>query len=402
MKDFSIREFKKSLATALTAILDYWQQNTLDHTHGGFVGQIDHRNQANPTHSKGIILNTRILWTFARANNFYGDDRFKEECERAFTYLTDHFLDETHGGLFWEVDYEGNPTNKRKQIYAQAFGIYAFAEYYKFSKDTAHQQLALDLYELIEQKAYDTKHGGYFEAFGENWAPIKDVRLSHKEINAPKTSNTHLHIMEAYTTLLEITDDQRVKASLENLLELFQNKIIDQKHHLQLFFTEGWQGLSSEISFGHDIETVWLLIHAAKIAGDRSQQATIQQLGQAMTDAFLSQALDADHGVMNALDSITGHLDTDRHWWPQIEAMVGLLYMWQISSKPLYLQQAWRIWQFTQVSIIDAVHGEWFFRVDALGNPYLEEDKVGPWKCPYHNSRGLIEMLEILADKSDF
>ena len=388
--------FKESLQNELASILGYWQQHTVDHANGGFYGRIDHLNTVDTTYPKGIILNTRILWTFARANNFYQDDRYTKECDRAFDYLWTHFRDATHGGVFWEVDFLGKPTNKRKQLYAQAFCIYALSEYYKYAKKGEALQWAMELYQHIEEKAYDEALGGYYEAFGQQWEPIEDVRLSEKDENSPKTTNTHLHILEAYTTLYEVTQNAAIKKSLERLLQLFQDKLFDGDGHLQLFFSRDWTVQSTEISFGHDIEAVWLLIHAARTSGTQEYCTSFEQLGISVADTFLEKALDSDFGVLKAQDRMTQKVDTDRHWWPQIEAMVGLTYIWKITGEATYLDHAIKIWDFTQNHIIDHAKGEWFFRVDAHGQPYTEENKVGPWKCPYHNGRGLMEILEIL------
>ncbi len=395
MRDPNIA-FKESLEKELASILRYWQKHTIDHSNGGFYGRIDHNNQLDPISPKGIILNTRILWTFSRANNFYGDNRYQSECERAFFYLRDYFQDIENSGVYWEVDHLGRPTNLRKQIYAQAFCIYALSEYYKYSEKEEVVQWAMALYQLIEEKAYDPIFDGYFEAFGEQWETITDVRLSEKDLNAPKTTNTHLHILEAYTTLFEVSRDPKVKNALERLLRLFKDRLFDEEGHLRLFFTEDWVEQSTEISFGHDIEAAWLLLHAARTIGSQPYIAIFEKLGVVVADTFLKKALDTEFGVINAQDSTTGEVDTDRHWWPQIEAMVGLCYIWKITQDELYLDNAMKIWAFTQKHIIDIKHGEWSFRVDSKGVPYETEDKVGPWKCPYHNSRGLMEILEIL------
>ena len=257
--------FTLELEIELKKILDFWQNNTLDSKNGGFVGRIDHYNNVIDEAPKGIILNTRILWTFSRANNYYKDARYAKECQRAFEYLYEHFDDKTNGGVFWEVDHTGKPTNRRKQSYAQAFCIYALSEYYKYSKNSKALIWAMQLFNLLEEKAYDIEYGGYIEAFDENWQNIEDLRLSEKDLNAPKTTNTILHILEAYTTLFEITGNAQVEHSLERLISLFLDRIFNYQNHLQLFFTKDWKAISTEISYGHDIEAAWLICHAARI-----------------------------------------------------------------------------------------------------------------------------------------
>ncbi len=391
-------DFSKKLKAELQNILDYWQTNSIDEEFGGFHGRIDYNNKVVEKSSKGIILNTRILWTFARANNFYGDRRYDFECERAFNYLYSHFNDKRNRGVFWEVNHLGKPTNTRKQVYAQAFCIYALSEYYNYSKNAKALVWAKQLFQLLETKAYDAKFDGYYEAFDESWAPIEDMRLSEKDLNAPKTTNTHLHILEAYTTLLKVTGDTNVARSLKKLLDLFTNKIFHYNNHLELFFTEDWKNISPEISYGHDIEAAWLLLHASKVLGDKSTIILCKKLMEDVAKTFINEALDKDFGVLNSKDGETLHVDTDKHWWPQAEAIVGLIYTWKITKNESYLNISLQIWNFIEENIIDHKNGEWFFRVNSYGIPYTTENKLGPWKCPYHNGRALFETISILQD----
>ncbi|MGB5820651.1 MAG: AGE family epimerase/isomerase [Saonia sp.] len=389
-------EFSKKLDLELKNILDYWQNNSIDCEFGGFVGRIDHHNKVDKEYPKSIVLNTRILWTFSKANNFYKDRRYNQECQRAFDYLFQNFKDKKNGGVYWEVDYLGKPSNKRKQIYAQAFCIYALSEYHKYSKNPKAILWAMELFQLVEDKAHDRELNGYIEAFDETWKPIEDVRLSKKDLNAPKTTNTHLHILEAYTALFEITADIEVEKSLKKLLALFLGRIFAYNYHLKLFFSKDWKTLSTEISYGHDIEAAWLLVHAAQTTGDVPLILQTEKLLISVVETFASEALDTDFGVWNSKDHTTLEMDKDKHWWPQAEAMVGLVYAWKITKNRSYFNICLQVWDFIETHIIDHENGEWFFRVNPEGIPSTVENKIGPWKCPYHNGRALMEILSIL------
>lgn len=392
-------EVSFQLQMELNRILDYWKNTTKDLDHGGFVGRIDHNNKIVEKAPKGVILNTRILWSFSRANNFFQDNRYDAECQIAFDYLYDYFRDKKSGGVFWEVDHTGKPSNKRKQVYAQAFCIYALAEYYKYSTNIQALNWAKEIYALLEEHSYDMELGGYIEAFDENWSFIEDLRLSEKEVNAPKTTNTHLHVLEAYTTLYEVTNEEKVKNSLERLYDLFLNRIFLKNYHLDLFFTNDWKSLSPEISYGHDIEAAWLVLVGARTINNKPLIEKTESLLIKVTNTFIAEALDKDFGVFNAQDTLTRELDDDKHWWPQVEAMVGLVHAWHLSHDDAYFNTAFKIWGFTKKYIIDHENGEWFFRVDSNGKPYTSEDKVGPWKCPYHNSRAMIEVITKINEK---
>jgi len=378
---------KSEVKLELFNILNYWVENTVDVKHGGFVGKRDYYNNLVEKASKGIILNTRILWSFSAASNHLKTNNYKDICDRAYSYLKTFFNDEKHQGLFWELTYKGEPINRRKQVYAQAFGTYALSEYYLFSKNEDAKDWAIELFALLEKHAKDTLSLGYLEAFNHDWGSIQDMRLSTKDMNAAKTMNTHLHVLEAYTSLLKIYDNAQLRESLKTLIELFINKFLNSSNHFDLFFDKQWKLLSNSVSYGHDIETVWLLIEAAKRTGDSHLITQIENLAIQVSNTFLEEAIDIDGAVLNEKNLSTGHTDTDKHWWPQMEALVGLNYAYKIKKEEKYISHSLLIWDFTKKHLIDRENGEWHFRVNRNGSAYTSEDKVSMWKAPYHTSR---------------
>ncbi len=387
--------FKNELSSELNEILEYWKRYGIDEINGGFVGRRDHYNHEIPNAPKGIILNTRILWTFSAAGNFKQNDDLKFYADRAYKYLKEHFRDQEFQGVFWEVDSKGSPVNKRKQVYAQAFAVYSLSEYYNFSGKEETKDWALSIFQLIEQYARDTEFNGYLEAFQEDWSPVEDMRLSEKDKNSSKTMNTHLHILEAYTSLFQISGSNEVKEALENLIKLFVRKFYDRSNqHFQLFFDDRWNREGDVVSYGHDIETIWLLIEAAKVVKNIQFLEEAKEIAVTVAETFLREAYVEKAGVINEKDMDTGEVDEDRHWWPQIEAMVGLDYAYHISGNENFRIAQRDIWRFIKQNIVDPKNGEWFFRIDKNNQPYKEEDKLGMWKCPYHNSRGCIILLK--------
>ncbi|WP_418511192.1 AGE family epimerase/isomerase [Corallibacter sp.] len=384
------KTLKSELNNELYNILNYWIENTLDLKYGGFVGRIDHYNNIIPEASKGIILNTRILWSFSAASNHLKTNEYQNICDRAYDYLKKHFNDPINEGLYWELDFKGNTTNSRKQIYAQAFGIYALSEYYMFSKNEDAKNWATKLFKLIEKHAKDTKKLGYLEAFNKDWSPIKDMRLSEKDMNASKTMNTHLHILEAYTSLAKIYDNDDLKESLTVLTSLFLNTFLNKENHYELFFDDDWNLLSHSVSYGHDIEAAWLVIEAAKQINNNELLKKANKVAIDVANTFLAEGIDTEGAVINEKNISTNHKDTDRHWWPQVEALVGLKYAYELTNDNKYINASQKIWQFTKNNLLDSKNGEWFFRVDKLGNIYKNEDKVSMWKAPYHTSRACI------------
>jgi mannobiose 2-epimerase len=383
------------LRAELYQILNFWQNNMVDNEQGGFYGQRDYLNQLNPTASKGAVLNARILWTFSAAYRFTRDQSFLETATRAYQYLLDKFWDKQNGGLFWELDYCGNVVNSRKQIYAQGFGIYGFSEYYRATGNTFALDKAIELFNLVEAHSFDPKHNGYVEALALDWKPLENMRLSPKDANEPKSMNTHLHILEPYTNLLRVWPNELLKQKTANLVRVFLDKIIDNKTaHFNLFFGMDWDVRSHIVSYGHDIEGAWLMTEAAHVLADAKLTAEVEAMAKRMVDAVLAEGADVDGSIYNEKEH--DHLDADKHWWPQAEAMVGLAWMWRQTGNDSYLQQMANVWQFIQKHIIDNERGEWFWRVDKTGNIFTSDDKAGFWKCPYHNSRALMEVVEIL------
>ncbi|MBN2743511.1 MAG: AGE family epimerase/isomerase [Marinilabiliaceae bacterium] len=395
-----IQQLYQQQNNELHNILKYWTDNTLDVAHGGFVGQIDHFNHVVPGASKGAVLNARILWTFSAAYRFTRQAEYLQVAENAFNYLLLHFWDKQHGGLVWEVDANGKVLNGRKQIYAQGFGVYGFSEYYRASGNTLALDKAIELYRLIEKHSYDAKDGGYIEALAQDWSPLEDMRLSPKDANEPKSMNTHLHILEPYTNLLRVWDDAGLKKQVRSLIRIFLDKIIDsQTAHFQLFFGMDWEVRSQIVSYGHDIEGAWLLTEAAHVLGDADLTAEVEKMAIRMVDVTMNEGGDADGSIFYELETDHNHLDTDKHWWPQAEAMVGLAWAWKITGNADYLAMLDKSWRFIDKYIIDRKNGEWFWRVNKDGVPYTTEDKAGFWKCPYHNSRALMEVMEVLHAK---
>lgn len=374
-------------------VLDFWQSRMVDEEWGGFYGRIDGLDQLHPKADKAIILNTRILWTFSAAYQVTQDIEHKKVADRAYQYIVDHFIDSEFGGVYWTLDHTGRVSNDKKQVYAQAFAIYAFSEYHKIAPQGQALEHAVTLYNLLETHSLDKQDNGYFEAFDRQWGVLSDVRLSDKDMNATKTMNTHLHVLEAYTNLLMVWEHEPLEKALQNLVELMSTKFISDTNHFHLFFNDQWELQSHEVSFGHDIEGSWLLCEAAEVHQDSGLISSTRALALKMTDASL-EGMDDDGGLMNEAGP-EGLTDTDKHWWPQAEALVGLINAWQISGEERYLREAEKTWSFIKTRLIDP-KGEWHWRVTRTGRVVLDEDKAGPWKCPYHNGRALLELYRRL------
>lgn len=374
-------------------ILPFWMNKTVDKEFGGFLGQVNGTGQVIKNADKGGILNARILWTFSAAFNQLKNNAYRQYADRSMQYLLAHFFDEDFGGTYWKITFDGKPADTRKQIYSQAFFIYALSEYFKVAGDRVSLEKAITLYHLIEDKSFDKDLNGYLEAYSRHWKLLDDMRLSAKDANEKKTTNTHLHILEAYTNLYRVWKHKELGGKLKNLVNIFLEKIIDPvSGHLRLFFDEHWNSRSSLISYGHDIEASWLLYEAAKVLEDSVLIDKTKTACIALAMASL-EGLQDDGSLIYEIDEPLGITDMDRHWWPQAETVVGLINLYELTHHDIHLLQAKKCWNYITSNLIDHKNGEWFGRIKADGSPDLSADKAGFWKCPYHNARACLEVM---------
>ncbi len=388
-----LQQFKEDLENELQNILDFWQNKTIDDLNGGFVGRIDNSDKIITDAPKGCVLNSRILWTFSAAYDLTKSETYLKTAERAFEYLRDHFIDKEYGGVYWTVDYKGNPLDTKKQIYALAFAIYGLSEYYINSKNQQALDIAVELYNCILKHSYDVENGGYLEALTRDWKEIDNLRLSDKDANEKKSMNTHLHLLEAFANLYRAWKNEELEEKISELIYIFLNHIIDpETHHLILFFDEKWNPKSQIVSYGHDIEASWLIEEAAKIIGNEPllQRVRDQSVNLAIA---ASDGLDTDGGLWYEYDLQKDDLIKEKHWWPQAEAMVGFFNAWKITGVERFLNRSLASWNFILEGILDKKNGEWFWGIHA-DNTVINEDKMGIWKCPYHNSRACMELIK--------
>jgi mannobiose 2-epimerase len=389
--------YRKELINELGNILNYWMANTVDEQDGGFYGKIDNDNKVIPVSPKGSVLNARILWSFSATYNQNPDERYLQMANRAYQYIIKYFIDAEFGGVYWSVDHMGNPLDTKKQVYASAFTIYALSEYYKASGIAEAKNYAVSLYKLLVDKSYDKERTGYLEAFTKEWQMIADLRLSAKDANEKKSMNTHLHVLEAYTTLYSIWPDEELRMQIETLINNFLDHIINNEtNHLALFFDEDWNKRSDTVSYGHDIEAAWLLLEAAEAIGHHELIEKVKQQCIKISEAT-KKGLDTDGGLWYEYEPAEDHLIKEKHWWVQAETMVGFYNTWQISNNEEYLDLSLRNWAFVKQHLLDIKNGEWFWGIYANGDVMQTEDKAGIWKCPYHNSRACIELIKRIS-----
>jgi len=377
-------------------ILPFWRTYAVDYEFGGFRGQIANDLTIDPLAHKGLILKARILWTFAKAYQVYRDEVYLRTARRAYEYLRRYFWDAELGGVYWMVDHLGNPVETKKRIYGQAFTVYALAEYVAACAEKEPLEKAIALHRMIEDASHDAQNGGYFETYERNWKLAREQRLSEVDMDEKKSMNTHLHLLEAYANLLRLWNEDELRKRLRELLRIFLDHIIDpETHHFRMFFDEVWRDRSDRFSFGHDIEGSWLICEAAEVLGDTAILEEARKAAVRMAQVLYEQAVDSDGGLFYE-GSGKELIDTDKHWWPQAEAVVGFLNAYELSGRDYFLKASQNSWQFIEKFIVDHQHGEWYWKVSRDGTPSDDKYKVDPWKCPYHNSRTCFEVMERL------
>lgn len=404
-------------------ILRFWLDKMQDHENGGFYGRIDGQGVLHPEAEKGAILNARILWSFSAAYRVLGNPEYLEAATRAKDYLIEHFVDKEYGGIYWSVDYKGQPLDTKKQFYAIGFAIYGLSEYARATGDREALDYAIELYECVEEHSFDPQYNGYIEACTREWGEIADMRLSDFDANYPKSQNTHLHIIEPYTNLYRCLKEMqaaescnyvpvlgsvlpigvtvpletlaRVEGSLRNLIDIFTDKILNpETHHLDLFFEMDWtRGAGHLESYGHDIECSWLMHEAALVLGDQTVLKKVEKIVREVAKAS-EKGLRTDGSMIHEANVDTGHADDDLHWWVQAENVVGWYNIYQYFGDEDALEKVFRCWEYIKTQLIDWEHGEWYWSRHPDGSLNTTDDKAGFWKCPYHNSRMCLEIIE--------
>ncbi len=375
-------------------ILPFWINKMIDKANGGFYGRIEGNGVVHSDADKGCVLNARILWTFSSAYRILKNPEYLKIAERSKDYLIDYFFDRKNGGVYWLLDNTGNVKDGKKQIYAQAFAIYGLVEYFRVSNDGNCLNKAIDLFRVIEKYSYDQKLDGYSEAFTMEWGLLDDLRLSAKDANEKKTMNTHLHVLEAYTNLFRVWKDEYLKQQLERLIAVFTDKIVNsQTYNLSMFFDEEWNDKTDLVSYGHNIESSWLIYEAALVLGDATITSKVKKLCLKIANVS-KDGIMKDGSMIYEKFFSNGYTDYDRHWWVQAEAVVGFLNAYNLSGKEEYLNLGVASWKFISEHLIDRKNGEWFWSVDKDMKQNIKDDKAGFWKCPYHNSRMCLEIIE--------
>jgi cellobiose epimerase len=387
-------------------ILSYWMKNGVEKNGHGFYGAVDLDGNPVLKANKTSVLNARILWTFSAAAMLDGNKDYAAMADKAYRVVTGDFGDKEYGGYYMELSSDNKVSVDIKHTYAQAFVIYSLCKYYEFCRLDPVMDKIKGFYLLLEEKTKDPNNIGYRESFTRDWKIYGENRMADN--NEPKSMNTHLHVLEAWSALYKVWKDPLVERRLTEMMDLFLNRIIRESGHFGIFFDEAFNEADSSkgiCSFGHDIEGSWLLLEAAEILGDKEIIQKMRRLAVKMVDNIDRVAVDKDGGLFLESTRFGSHVKTNKHWWQQAETLVGFMNAFELTGDAKYWNTVKLTWKFIDTYLIDHERGEWFTKLNRLGVPFLAEPeddpspyyrndwKIDPWKCPYHNGRAMMEMI---------
>ncbi|MBI9104815.1 MAG: AGE family epimerase/isomerase [Spirochaetales bacterium] len=414
----SIEKLKIELEKELhNNILSYAMKRSMDRKLGGFYGKVDFNGKVHPEEEKSTVMIGRYLWTFSRAYRVFHNPEYLEAADHAYSFLSEYLLDKEYGGFYWSVSPDGKPLQTHKHAYAQAFGLYGFSEYAAITNDMACLDEAEKLFGLMTRNLYDKEYGGFIETLGRDWTAEDSIALSDKDLVCSKTMNTNLHVLEALTNLHKYFPEAGAGPVLGQLVEIYIKKVVNpQTNHLELYFNKDWTPVAGQsenlfegvagshihhgpVSYGHDIESVWLLTEAIELLKEdalaegwafasEARSAILKVAGAALSEGF-----DQQKGYLyNEFEK--GHIENSSIWWVQAEAMVGLVYTWEITGEPKYYKMMEAVWNFIKNNHISEEGRGWYWGIDSELKPLVNEQTSGNWKTCYHNGRMIMEILD--------
>ncbi len=384
---------KKAEEELLNNLGPFWLK-LIDNENGGFYGEVTYDLKVNKTSEKGGIQTSRILWFFSAAYCATKNEEYKKAATHAYEFLRDKLIDKEFKGVYWMVDYLGNPIDTRKHVYCQSFAIYALSEYYKATKDKQALDLAMNLFSLVENIGFNKENSAYLEEFDREWNITPNEMLSENGVIAEITTNTHLHVLEGYTNLYSVTNNRVVGERLKELIYTFYNKIYDKEQHLlKIFFDSEWNTIIDVKSYGHDIEASWLIDDAYKVLNLKDESIEKMIIDIAYN---IKAQIQEDGSLIN--ESENGVKDYTRVWWVQVEAMVGYLNAYERTHDESFLNIVNNLMTYTMKNMVDPREGgEWYWSIEPNGKP-TERSVIEPWKTPYHNGRFCLEFMKRIGE----
>ena len=387
-------------------ILPFWYPQVIDLEDRGYRLNHDLKGNWKGRKNKRLVTQARTLWFFSRlCNSSYRNDEYLKAARHGYEFLRNQMWDKQFGGFYWEVDSAGNlPVKAEKHLYGQAFGLYSLSEYAIASGNSSGAELTRKLFNLLEKHAHDRQYGGYRECFLKKWDPAPDDTIGYLGAASPrKLMNTHLHLLEAITMYYHLTGDPTARERLIELIFILSNTVIRKTLGACTdTYHRDWTPLSGpeydRISYGHNIENIWLLIDACDAVG--ISNGPFLDLYRLLFGYASRFGFDRKNGGFYYNGSFNSRADKrEKIWWIQAEGLVSALYMYRLTRDKVYWDCFFKTLNWIVTHQIDWANGDWHAQVDTKGKP--SGDKAGEWKSPYHNGRAMIKCLELLQSLAD-
>lgn len=407
-----------------TLTLDKWYPQAVDTEYGGFLSGFTYDFQPTDNQDKFIVTQARHTWTNAKAAMRYPEvDHYRTIAEHGFRFLRDVMWDKEHGGFHQLVDRQGNVKaqggREIKTAYGNAFGIYALAAYYAATEDTAALNLAKKAFLWLEDHSHDPVHKGYFQHLEADGTVV--IRTDDVESTAEtgyKDQNSSIHLLEAFTELYAVWPDSLLRERLEEMLLLIRDVIVTPKGYLTLFLTPDWKPISfrdsteevimkhhglDHVSFGHDVETAFLMLEASHVLGIENDVQT-HTIAKRMVDHALENGWDEQVGgfydegyYFRDADTIRIIRDT-KNWWAQAEGLNSLLMMSKLYPEDPhnYYEKFYKLWRYADTYLIDHEHGDWYSGGIDKQPQFKTANKGGIWKGIYHHYRSMTQCIDML------
>ena len=399
----------EDIENVLVAGLKLWYPASVD-PRGGFHTTFSSEWKLQPSRTKGIVHQSRMTWTAAEVARRRPE--WKEQLEpvakHGITFLRDKMWDAECGGFYWEIADDGThpaTNSEMKHAYGISFGIYAAATVYELTKDETDLQLAKEAFFWLDRFGHDTRNGGYREAFYRDGRPMLEPpqdqpNVTTGKVGEPlgdKSMNTHIHLLEAFTVLYNVWPDPVLRSRLEELLLIIRDRGVARPEALYQFFSPDWTPATTLVSFGHDVETAFLMEETIAVLGRPDDVETLS-VCKALVDHSLRFGWDAQYGgFWHEGATYSAPVDRSKVWWVQAEGLNALFFMYRRygETKMLYGQQFIHQWHFIKNSMIDAEYGGWFNTVSESGvHPPGEHSKANHWKTSYHETRALLNVAD--------
>ena len=416
----------RSLDSAWNSLLTVWYPRALDTVYGGYRANFEYDWQPSPQQDKMIVTQARHLWTTTQAARQYPEQPlYARAAQHGFEFLRDHLWNKKYGGFYWIVDQKGIPlpsaTNELMRTYGQAFGIYALAAYARYRRDEESLALAQQAFAWLDEHAHDDTYGGYVATLTEEGNPLDQLSGSSGQLPPQafyKDQNTSIHLLEAFTELYRIWPDPHLRHRLHEMLSLVRDTMVTDVGYLRLYFLPDWTPVSyrdssehlreanyalDHVSFGHDIETAFLLLEASEaLYGDADD--TTHYVAKQLVDHTLAFGFDPkrsgiyDRGYYLPDSTSVTIIDDKKAWWAQAEGLNTLyLYAQLHPQNPVYRRAFDLLWHYTKTFVMDAEYGGWYEAGIDTYPAARKKPKGQAWKGNYHNGRALMRLLERTA-----